>query len=347
MQPPARFRRSLFGYSPKRVRAFITVHAQPEPSPPPREVQELEDDLRALEEELEAAQAELTRLAAALRSAEATALEAQDHAREAELRVAGLEADLRGAAERFEKRGEDLRAVEEQAGSLTSKLDALRTALTAEIQKVWAAEIRVHEVGDELGATRETLRRTEQELAVERARGDEAEALAQVAERDARRRNDPWSADELTPLFDLAERSLGRIVAEARRRGDEELREVEEEVTRRRGEAHDLEAWRDRVEPFVLPVQRSIEQAQVEAERVGGLIRRTLEPMTSAVETLGEQLVDLAVAASTAEAGETGAEGGEAEGGEAEAADPGRATTGDRSEPIVDITDEPAGSSSR
>jgi chromosome segregation ATPase len=346
VEPPARFRRSLFGYSPKRVRAFIAAHPEPEAPPHAPEQQGLEDDLRDLEEELGAAQAELAEQAASQRSAEAVAREAQDHAREAEQRVGGLEADLRRAAERFEARGADLGAVEEQAEVLTLKLDALRTALTGEIQKVWDAELRVHQVGTELGATRETLRLTEQELAAERARAHEAEERAEVAERDAERRNDPWTADELAPVFDMAERTVTRILAEARRRGDEELRGVQDEVARLRSETRRLEAWRDRVEPLVVPVQRSVEQARVEAERVGGLIRQALEPMTSAVTTLGERLVDLAEAASAGEAAPI-------PGSEAPPIDAGASETdldvhsgGGPPEPVVDISDEPADSSS-
>ena len=221
-QPPARFRRSIFGYSPKHVRAYVAAQGEPPPAPPGGE--ELRRDLLGLEGELEAARAELSQQAASVRSAEIVTREAQDHAREAEQRVAGLEADLRRAAERFDARGEDLRATEEQVRVQTSKLDALRAALTAEIQKVWSAEMRVHEVGTELGAMQETLRLAEEELAGERARADEAEAGARAAMQDAQRRNDPWTAGELTPVFDMAERTVTRIIAEARRRGNEELR---------------------------------------------------------------------------------------------------------------------------
>ena len=59
----------------------------------------------------------------------------------------------------------------------------------------------------------------------------------------------------------------------------------------------------------MVPVRRSVEEARVEADRVGGLIRQALEPMTSAVSTLGERLVDLAAAASIGEEAGTPASG--------------------------------------
>ena len=341
-QPPARFRRSIFGYSPKHVRAYVAAQGEQPPAPPGEE--ELRRDLLGLKGELEAARAELSQQAASVRSAEIATREAQDHTREAEQRVAGLEADLRRAAERFDARGEELRATEEQVRVQTSKLDALRAALTAEIQKVWSAEMHVHEVGTELGAMQETLRLAEEELAGERARADDAEAGARAAMQDAQRRNDPWTAGELTPVFDMAERTVTRIIAEARRRGNEELREVQQRVERLRAETSELEAWRDRVEPFVVPVRRSVEEARVEADRVGGLIRQALEPMTSAVSTLGERLVDLAAAASIGEEVGTPASGlalPEVAGREAELEGTAEAASGG----VVDVTEEPADSS--
>ena len=319
--------------------------AHNEPAAPPPTEEELEQDLRGLEEELDAAQAELSGQTASLRAAEIAAREAQDHTREAEQRVAGLEADLARAAERFEARGEDVRAAEEQVQVQTSKLDALRTALTVEIQKVWSAEMRVHEVGTELGAVQETLRLAEDELAGERARGDEAEARARMAVQDAQRRNDPWTAGELTPVFDMAERTVTRIIAEARRRGEEELGEIQDRVERLRAETAELEAWRDRIEPFVVPVRRSVEEAQVEADRVGGLIRQALEPMTSAVSTLGERLVDLAAAAAIGEEGRASTTdlppGTSA--GSAPELEPEAAAAPPRQ--VVDVTDQPADTS--
>lgn len=328
VDPPARFRRSLFGYSPSRVRAYLADQA-----PPPRAagVEELEADVDALDEELHTVRAEIDRATASLRATEAVAAEAQDHAREAEQRVAGLEADVLSAEERLDGHGENLRAAEEQVEQLTAKLDALRTALTAEIQKVWTAEMRVHEVETELGAVAETQRLAQDELDGERARADEAEARAQAAIQDAQRRNDPWTSAELGPVFDMAQRTVTRIIAEAHRRGDVELGEVQARVEQLRMETRELEEWRDRVEPFVVPVRRSVEEAQVEAERVGGLIRQALEPMNTAVSALGDRLVDLAAAASPSE----GASPEVIEGLE-----------GPPLGSVVDVTDQPADSRS-
>jgi DNA repair exonuclease SbcCD ATPase subunit len=332
LDPPARFRRSLFGYSPSRVRAFIADQAPP---PRPAAVEELEADVDALDEELRTARGEIDRTTASLRATEAVATEAQDHAREAEQRVAGLEADVLSAEDRLDGRGEDLRAAEEQVEQLTAKLDALRAALTAEIQKVWTAEMRVHEVETEMGAVAETLRLGQDELDRERARADEAEARAQAAIQDAQRRNDPWTSAELGPVFDMAQRTVTRIIAEAHRRGDVELGEVQARVEQLRVETRGLEAWRDRVEPFVVPVRRSVEQAQVEAERVGGLIRQALEPMNAAVSALGDRLVDLAAAASPDE---------EATPGVTQIPEvPENPPTGP---PVVDVADQPADSRS-
>lgn len=292
MQPPARFRRSLFGYSPRRVRAFIADR----PTTP---------DTRVLE---------------------------------ADRRVAGLEADLARTTQQLDARSEDLRATEQQAAVLSSKLDALRTALTGEIQKVWAAELRVHELGTELGTARERLREAEEEPADEpglpgASRTDDEEVHP----------HEPWTTDELAPVLDLAERTVTNIMSEARRRGEVELQMVQEEVTRLREETRRLEAWRERVEPMVDPVQRSAEQARVEAERVGGLIRQALEPMTSAVTTLGERLVDLAEAAS--EPVEPASEGAQPASDAPTVAAETTSATG--STAIVDVTDEPADAPSR
>ena len=338
MEPVVRFRRSLFGYSPKRVQAYIA--AQPEPEPPGPTRQELEDDLRALEDELDAARTELAEQAAALRSAEATSREAQGHARRSDLRAAGLEADLRRTTERSERRDDDLRAVEEQAQGLTSKLGVLREALTAEIGKVWAAETRVHELGGELEATRRTLHVAEHELEVQRNRADEAETRAQETERDAPRHSDARRADALEPVFDVAERTIAGIIAEARSRGEAELREVQEEIVRLLAESRDLESWLGRVEPLVIPLQRSVLQAQVEAERVGGLIRRALGPLTSAVAVLAERLADLADLAAVSGPAEGESTGDAPEGGTGETAAP-------RPRQVVDITGEPADTAPR
>jgi predicted nucleic acid-binding Zn-ribbon protein len=351
VDPPARFRRSLFGYSPSSVRAYLAEQAPPpdtdeSQADAPQAVEELGADREALEEELRTARDETDRTTASLRATEAAAAEAQDHAREAEQRVAGLEADLRRAQERSETQAEELRVAEEEVEQLTVKLDALRTALTAEIQKVWDAEMRVHEVGTELGAATETLRFAEDELAGERARADEADARARAAIQDAQRRNDPWTAAELGPVFDMAQRTVTRIIAEAHRRGEVELSEVQERVETLRTETSRLEEWRSRVEPFVMPVRRSVEEARVEAERVGGLIREALEPMNSAVTALGERLIDLAAVASPSEGPQTPPP----QPPHAGSTDPSAASPQEPADPtghrVIDVTDQPADSPS-
>lgn len=299
MDPSARFRRSLFGYSPKRVRAYVEQRAKAVPISPEPQTQELEEELRDLEEELEVAHAELETKEASVRSSEAAANEARAQAREAERRAAELEAELGLADQRAQGQTDEVRTLRQRVESLTEKLDAQRSTLAAEIQKVWTAEMRAHAAGGELAAAGETLRRRDEELAAQRSRADEAEARAGIAEREAARGSDPWTLEDVTPVLDMAEQAMTGIVAEARRRGEDELRELQEEVEQLRAETIALRAWCDRVAPLVAPIQRSVEQARLEADRVGGLVRQVLEPMTWAVATLGERLVDLTAAAVT------------------------------------------------
>jgi chromosome segregation ATPase len=334
VDPPPRFRRSLFGYRPAQVRAFLAEHQTPANETQEADVEALRADVRDLEAELETAQRELTERAASLWSAESAARAASERGLEAELRIAELEADLRSAEERIGVSGEEVRDAQEQVSTLTSKLDVIRSALTAEIQKVWTAELRVHEIGTELGTVRDALDRSVQETEEQRARADAAESAAATTAQSAQRHAQPWTSGELAPVFDMAERTVTRIISEARRRGDEELREVETSVASLRIQTRELEEWRDRVEPLVTPVRRSVERAQVEADRVGGLIREALEPMTSAVATLGERLVDLASAAATID------EPRAPEPEVPEAVPPPAASDAGSSETIVDVTDD-------
>jgi hypothetical protein len=360
VDPRPRFHRSLFGYRPAQVRAFVAGVAG-EGATPDRE-RPAEGDVRELEDELQGAQAQLTAQSAALRAAQAAMAESSARAGEAERRAGDLEADLERATEQLEASAEDARAAHRQIETLTARLDALRAALTVEIKKVWTAELQAHELGTELATARDALADTREQLRSERARADEAERRADEAERRAARATDeahaaPWTTDELAPVFDLTERTVTGIIEEARRRGDAELGEVEHRLDLLRSQTRQLEDWRDRVEPFVTPVRRSIDQARVEAERVGGMIRQALEPMTTAVTALGERLVDLAAAArdplepsaapdGDAERDEAPTPARDAEG--PSTADPPVDVADDRDDDgprIVDLSDAPADSS--
>jgi hypothetical protein len=120
-------------------------------------------------------------------------------------------------------------------------------------------------------------------------------------------------------MFEIAEQAVSRIVQEARRRGEDELRAVELERERIQEEIGDLLAWRERVAPLVEPLQESVEGAQAEARRLGALIGEALGPMTTAVSALGGRLRDLAAAT----------------------ADVQRARSGSEAELIVDVSEEP------
>jgi chromosome segregation ATPase len=264
--------------------------ADEEPRPPDLLVEDLQD----LEEELETAYADLAEQTEARRGAETRAREAAARTEAAEARNQELGSDLRRAAEDLEQRDRELHTSEARTASLEPKLAVLRSALTREIQNVWAAEMRAHEVGNELARAREEVRDAQREAAVAAERAVTAEARAARAEDDAARKNDPWTSEGLTPVFEAAEHTLVDIIEEARRRGEDELAELEARRERARDELEQLRMWRERVAPLIAPLQASLEEAREKAEQVGGRIRDAVEPMTTAATMLIAELTDLA-----------------------------------------------------
>jgi chromosome segregation ATPase len=343
VEPPA-LRRSLFGYSAKSVRRALAATDSPamadeEPRPPDLLVEDLQD----LEEELETAYADLAEQTEARRGAETRAREAAARTEVAEARNRELGSDLQRAAEDLERREQELRTSEARTASLEPKLAVLRSALTREIQNVWAAEMRAHEVGNELARAREDVRDARRETVVAEGRAVAAEARAAQAEDDAARKNERWSSEGLSPVFEAAEHAFVDIVEEARRRGEDELAELEAKSERARDELEQLRMWRERVAPLIAPLQASLEEAREEAEQVGGRIRDAVEPMTTAATMLIAELTDLA--AMTADVSRGPVAGEEASGG-ADAPGTDGPQPGD-ADLVIDLSDEEHPSTTR
>jgi chromosome segregation ATPase len=295
MDPPE-LRRGLFGYSAKSVRRFLAAREQTPGAEGDPATGSLAHELEELEEEVEILHSELAAQVASRGAAEADARETEERAVAAEARTAELDAELQAAGEVLGRLNEELRAIQERVASLEPKLTVLRSALTREMQSVWAADRRIYEMGAELATAQEELMTLAGRLATEANRADMAEARAARAEEEAARHSNPWTEDEVASMFEIAEQAVARIIQEARRRGEDELRAVELERARIQEEIGDLLAWRERIEPLVDPLQESVEEAEAEAERLGALIGEALGPMTIAVSALGGRLRDLAAA---------------------------------------------------
>jgi chromosome segregation ATPase len=297
MQAP-QLKRGLFGYTPESVRLLLadrdTMFLRASENARAAEalvlelraeIESLKTDLAERSEKLRAAEAE----AADLRTdRDATSEELERSASE----VRRLTGDVETLRQQVSDAEELVRVADAQIARHTGDLALMRQELgtarrefLVQNQRARSAENRIEELQAELASTRDEL-----EFELRRVGGELEAAKEEAASAQA----EPAAAEELSGIVAAAEEALARVLDSARARAAAELRATELARRAIRDEVERLSEWRERLAPLVAAVRASIDETRLRASRIGDGLREAVEPVTDAIEVLGDRLAVLA-----------------------------------------------------
>jgi DNA repair exonuclease SbcCD ATPase subunit len=246
--------RTLFGYSRDKVRSLLAD----------REAMfaRATEDARAAAEKVDAAQEQAQAAEERARTAEESAGAAADKIRAAEEKARIAEDKVRAGDEKARVAQEKTRVAEERLLELDAELARVRRQLEE------GAEAPAHRVdgGPAVGSL----------------------VAAGVAA------GLPAPEGGLTAVLEATEKAVTQFIEEARHSGEEQLREAQRQQQELETKIAQLSEWWNRVEPFVVDVQGSIDEAKNQANSVPGRIGSVLEPVTQAFGSLGSRLATLA-----------------------------------------------------
>jgi chromosome segregation ATPase len=251
--------RTLFGYRRDKVRSLLAD----------REAMfaRATEDARAAVEKVD--------------TAEEQARAAEERAQAAEERAAKLVEESARAAE------DKIRAAEEKVRAAESKGRAGDEQVRVAHEKTRVAEERLLELDAELARVRRELEERA-EAPVHASEGGEPVLRSFAAA------GPPAPEGGLTAVLEATEKAVTQFIEEARHSGEEQLREAQRQQQELETKIAQLSEWWNRVEPFVVDVQGSIDEAKNQANSVPGRIGSVLEPVTQAFGSLGSRLATLA-----------------------------------------------------
>lgn len=213
-------------------------------------------------------------------TAEEQARAAEERAQTAEERAAKLIEESARAAE------DKIRAAEEKVRAGESKARAGDEQVRVAHEKTRVAEERLLELDAELARVRRELK-DRAEVPVHRVDGEPAFGSLVAT-------GLPAAEGGLTAVLEATEKAVTQFIEEARHSGEEQLREAQRQQQELETKIAQLSEWWNRVEPFVVDVQGSIDEAKNQANSVPGRIGSVLEPVTQAFGSLGSRLATLA-----------------------------------------------------
>jgi chromosome segregation ATPase len=298
MQVP-QLKRGLFGYTPESVRLLLADRDKMflRASENARAAEALVLELRA---EVESVKAELFERSEKLRAAEAEAADLRtdrdatgeelescasevqrlsEEVQSLRLQVADAEELMRVADAQIARHAGDLSLIRRELGSA-------RREFLVQNQRARSAESRIEELEAELTSTRDELEaelnHVGEELGVAKEEATDAPAEAATVSK------------ELSEIVEAAEHTLARVLDSGRARAAAELRDSERTRREMREEVERLAEWRERLAPLVAAVRASIDETQLRASRFGEALREAVEPVTQAIDVLGDRLAVLA-----------------------------------------------------
>jgi chromosome segregation ATPase len=298
MQVP-QLKRGLFGYTPESVRLLLADRDKMflRASENGRAAEALVLELRA---EIESGKAELSECSEKLRAAEAEA--------------ADLRTDRDATGEELERSASDVER-------LTEEMNSLRGQIAASEELVRVADAQIARDTADLALIRQELGSARREFLVQNQRARSAESRIEALEAELASRGDELEAElgrvgeglesakeevaiapgepatvsnELSEIVEAAEHMLARVLDSGRARAAAELKNSERARREIREEVERLAEWRERLAPLVAAVRASIDETQLRASRFGDALREAVEPVTQAIDVLGDRLAVLA-----------------------------------------------------
>ena len=93
--------------------------------------------------------------------------------------------------------------------------------------------------------------------------------------------------DEVAPILAAAERAATQIVDRAREQARKEADDLEQKRREVEMRIQQLATWQEHVEPSIVSLQSKVADIQSKIDEVPELIRRALDPVASAISSLG------------------------------------------------------------
>jgi chromosome segregation ATPase len=213
---------------------------------------------------------------------------AQERLRATEEELARMKADLRQAHV-------DL----DHATRGTGAADEENKRLRRELEKA-VTELRTRDASDPSSADLEAVRA---ELASQTRAAREAERRAAALDAEARSlreqlqhkeegRGPSEPLEELTPVFDAAERTFGRLIEQARDQNARELQEVAKARQQLEEESQRFVNWRDYVTALIGSVREAVANARTQTQHAPQRLQEALAPTTQAMTSVNDTLAE-------------------------------------------------------